>query len=50
MDKDNVGTSGRPIEVAPLKPEVDRTPLSPEQMKTLYEQIKLDEGTASWTE
>ena len=50
MDKDDVGTSGRPIEVAPSKPEVDRTPLSPEQMKTLYEQIKLDEGTASWTE
>ena len=50
MGKDDVGTSGGLIEVAPLKPEVDRTPLSPKQMKTLFEQIKLEEGTADWTE
>ena len=31
IDKDNVDTSGRPIEVAPSRPEVDKTPLSPEQ-------------------
>ena len=47
---DNVAPSGNPIEVAPSKPEVDRTPLSPEQMKILFEQIKLEEGTENWTE
>ena len=50
MGKDDVGTSGEPIEVAPLKLEVDKTPLSPKQMKALFEQIKLEEGTVDWTE
>ena len=39
-----------PIEVATLKPEVDIMPLTPEQMKQLFEQIKLEEGTSHWTE
>ena len=50
MGIDDVAPSGDPIEVAPSKPEVDRTPLSPEQMKILFEQIKLEEGTENWTE
>ena len=33
MGVGDVAPSGAPIEVAPSKPEVDRTPLSPEQMK-----------------
>ena len=45
MGMSDVAPSGDPIEVAPSKPEVDRTPLSPEQMKILFEQIKLEEGT-----
>ena len=36
--------------VALSKPEVDRMLLLPEQMKILFEQIKLEEGTAEWTE
>ena len=50
MGASHVGPSSSPIEVAPYKPEVDRMPLSPEQMKILFEQIKLEEGTAEWTE
>ena len=50
MCTSDVGPSGDPIEVAPSKPEVDRTPLSPELMKKLFEQIKLEEGTSDWTE
>ena len=50
MGVSDVAPSGDPIEVAPSKPEVDRTPLSPEQMKILFEQIKLEEGTTDWTE
>ena len=50
MGEGDVAPSGDPIEVAPSKPEVDRTPLSPEQMKILFKQIKLEEGTANWTE
>ena len=50
MGANDVGPSEDPIEVATLKPEVDRTPLTPEQMKQLFEQIKLEEGTSHWTE
>ena len=50
MGVDDVGPSGSPIEGAPSESEVDRTPLSPEQMKKLFEQIKLEEGMAEWTE
>ena len=50
MGADDVGPSKDPIEVATSKPEVDRTPLTPEQMKQLFEQIKLEEGTSHWTE
>ena len=50
MGADDVGPSKDPIEVATLKPEVDRTPLTAEQMKQLFEQIKLEEGTSHWTE
>ena len=50
MGVSDVDLSGDPIEVAPSKQEVDRTPLSPEQMKILFEQIKLKEGTVEWTE
>ena len=50
MGESDVAPLGDPIEVAPSKPEVDRTPLSPKQMKILLEQIKLEEGTADWTE
>ena len=50
MGADDVGPSEDPIEVAALKPEVDRTPLTLEQMKQLFEQIKLEEGTTHWTE
>ena len=46
----DVAPSGNTIEGASPKPEVDRTPLSPEQMKILFEQIKLEEGTKDWTE
>ena len=49
-EQDDVAPSGDTIEGATSKPEVDRTPLSPEQMKILFEQIKLEEGTADWTE
>ena len=45
-----VGPSEDPIEVATSKPEVDRTPLTPEQMNQLFEQIKLEDGTSHWTE
>ena len=50
MCADNVDPSENPIEVAMLKSEVDRMPLTPEQMKQLFEQIKLEEGTSHWTE
>ena len=50
MGVSDVAPSGDPIEVAPSKPEVDRMPLSSEQMKILFEQIKFEEGTAEWTE
>ena len=46
----DVGPSEDPIKVATSKSEVDRTPLTPEQMKQLFEQIKLEEGTSHWTE
>ena len=49
-EQDDVAPSGSTIKGATSKPEVDRTPLSPEQMKILFEQIKLEEGTAEWTE
>ena len=50
MGADDVGPSGNPIEVAASKPEVDRMLLPPDQMKLLFEQIKLEEGTSNWTE
>ena len=50
MGVSDVAPSGDPIEVAPSKPEVDRMPLSPKQMRILFEQIKLEEGTMNWTE
>ena len=50
MCADDVGPSEDPIEVAMSKSEVDRMPLTPEQMKQLFEQIKLEEGTSHWTE
>ena len=50
MCANDVGPSGNPIEAATSKSEVDRTPLPPEQMKRLFEQIKLEEGTSHWTE
>ena len=49
MCDDDVGPSESPIKGATSKPEVDRTPLPPEQMKQLLEQIKLEEGTSQWT-
>ena len=50
MGAGDVGPLEDPIEVATSKPEVDRMPLTPEQMKHLLEQIKLEEGTSHWTE
>ena len=50
MGHGDADPSDNPIEGAPSKPEVDRTPLSPEQIKILLEQIKLEEGTADWTD
>ena len=52
MGVSDVAPSGDPIEVASSKPkpEMDRTPLSSEQMKILFEHIKFEEGTAEWTE
>ena len=50
MGSNDVGPSEDPIKVATSKPEVDRTPLTPEQMKQLLEQIKLEEGTSDWTQ
>ena len=50
MCTDDVDISGNPFEGATSKSEVDRMPLSPEQMKLLFEQIKLEEGTSHWTE
>ena len=46
----DVAPSGDPIVAAPSKLEVDRMPLSLEQMEILFEQIKLEEGRAEWTE
>ena len=50
MCADDVGPLGNPIKVAASKPEVDRMPLPPDQMKLLFEQIKFEEGTSNWTE
>ena len=50
MGHSDADPSDNPIEGAPSKPEVDRTPLSPKQIKILLEQIKLEEGTADWTD
>ena len=50
MCADDVDPSEDPIEVVMSKLEVDRMPLTPEQMKQLFEQIKLEEGTSHWTE
>ena len=50
MGAGDVSPSEDSIEVAMSKPEVDRTPLTAEQMKQLFEQIKLKEGTSHWTE
>ena len=50
MCADDVGPSEDFIKVATSKPVVDRMPLTPEQMKQLFEQIKLEEGTSHWTE
>ena len=50
MCADDVDPSGEHSEVATVKLEVDRTPLSPKQMKRLFEQIKVEEGTSNWTE
>ena len=50
MCSDDVDPLEDPIEVAMLKLEVDRMPLTPEQMKQLFEQIKLEEGTSHSTE
>ena len=33
-----------------MKKEVDQTPLHPDKMEKLFEQIKLKEGTSHWTE
>ena len=41
MGADDVGPSEDPIEVVMLKPEVDRMPLTPEQIKQLFEQRKV---------
>ena len=46
MGADDVGPSEVPVEVVTSKPEVNRTPLTPEQMKQFFEQIKLEEGTS----
>ena len=50
MCADDVDPSGNPIEIAASKPKVDRTPLPPDKMKSLFEQIKFEEGTSNWTE
>ena len=50
MCADDVGPSGSPIKAATSKPEVDRMPLPPDQLKQLFDQIKLEEGTSNWTE
>ena len=50
MGAGDVGPSEDPIEVATSKLEVDRMPLTPEQMKQLFQQIQLEEGTSHWTE
>ena len=50
MGADDVGPLEDPIKVATSKPEMDRTPLTPEQMKQLFKQIKLEEGTSHLTE
>ena len=47
MCANDVGPSGNPIEAATSKSEVDRMHrYPPEQMKQLFEQIKLEEGTS----
>ena len=50
MCADDEDPLGNPIEDAISKSEVDRTPLPPDQMKLLFEQIKFEEGTSNWTE
>ena len=49
-EEDDAPPSGDTVEGATSQPEVDRTPLSPKQMKILFDQIKLEEGTSEWTE
>ena len=49
MCANDVNPLESPIEAATSKSEVDRTPLPPEQMQQLFEQIKLEEGTSHWT-
>ena len=41
---------GEPPRGSPLEKEVDRTPLPPDKLEKLFEQIKLKEGTSHWTE
>ena len=50
MGADDVGPSEDPIKVVTSELEVDRMPLTPEQIKQLFEQINLEEGTSHWTE
>ena len=50
MCADDVGPSENPIEAATSEPEVDRMPLPPDQLKQLFDQIKLEEGTSNWIE
>ena len=49
-EEDDVAALGNSVEGAASKPEVDRMPLSPKQMKIIFKQFKLEEGTAEWTE
>ena len=50
MCADNAGSSENPIKAAASELEVDRTPLPLDQLKQLFDQIKLEEGTSNWTE
>ena len=49
-EEDDVTPSGNSVKETASKPEVDRMLLSPKQIKILLTQIKLEEGTAEWTE
>ena len=48
--ENDVATSGNHIKGVHRKRKMDQTPLPPDKIEKLFEQIKLKEGTSHWTE